>query len=414
MSRKLVYVFPGAMDMVAGSVFFVCQVRLAEGLAGSAVGVTGVITTWGIVYMLCCLLVGRWVTQHSVAWLLIAACGLTAAVAAGFILLPGKVAMYALVVAQGVATALFFPPVQFFLKRVDSGQANSAAYSAGIFTFSWSIGFALGPLVAGWLWQQEWIGWRGCHVFNGLVAMTLGAGVYLLKHHALVEALPPDTSADDSAHGSPERSRKATIDYSSMPDLAWMAWVFGGLGSFAFAASRSVFPISGVACGLSKLEMGAVLFIYCMAQAALAYVLRRSRLWMYRPLPLIAFGLVGVIGLTLFAVARSAPLFYCAAVCTGMYTGSTFFYLVFHSLVHATRSARYVAINEAVVGMTAIAAPYSAGRVADGLGVPFSYTAVAVLIGLAAITQALLHRQHTAAVRAASAGAPRRAGVGDL
>jgi len=406
MSRKLVYVFPGAMDMVVGSAFFVCQVRLAEGLADSAVGVTGVVTTWGVVYMLCCLLVGRWVTQRSVSWMLIAACGLTAAVAAGFILLPGKAAMYALLVAQGVATALFFPPVQFFLKRVDSGQDKNAAYSAGIFTFSWSIGFALGPLVAGWLWQQEWIGWRGCHVFNGFVAMALGVGVYLLKHHVLVEASPPVTSKDDPPQEPAKRPPKPAVDYSRLPDLAWMAWVFGGLGSVAFAATRWVFPVSGVACGLGKLEMGAVLFIHCMAQAGLAYALRRSRLWMYRPLPLIAFGLVGVIGLTLFAVARSAPLFYCAALCTGVYTGSTFFYLVFHSLVHPTRSAQYVAINEAVVGMTGIVAPFSAGYVADSLGLPVSYAAVAVLIGLAVIAQALLHRRHTPAVLAAGAGAP--------
>jgi hypothetical protein len=151
---------------------------------------------------------------------------------------------------------------------------------------------------------------------------------------------------------------------------------------------------------LSKPELGAVLFIHCVGQAALAYALRRSRLWMYRPLPLIAFGLVGVIGLTLFAVARSAPLFYCAALCTGVYTGSTFFYLVFHSLVHPTRSARYVAINEAVVGMTGIVAPFSAGCVADGLGLPVSYVAVAVLIGLAVIAQGVLHARHVAIVRA--------------
>jgi hypothetical protein len=152
--------------------------------------------------------------------------------------------------------------------------------------------------------------------------------------------------------------------------------------------------------------MGTVLFIYCMAQAAVAYALHRSRLWMYRPLPLIVFALAGVTGLTLFAVAPSAPLFYCAAACTGVYTGSTFFYLVFHSLVHPTRSAQYVAINEAVVGMTGIVAPYSAGHVADGLGLPFSYAAVAAMIGVAAIAQAILHSRHTATVRAAGAGAP--------
>ena len=153
---------------------------------------------------------------------------------------------------------------------------------------------------------------------------------------------------------------------------------------------------------MSKAELGAVLFIYCVAQAALAYGLRRSRLWMYRPLPLIAFGLAGVIGLTLLAVARSALVFYCAAVCTGVYTGSTFFYLVFHSLVHPTRSARYVAINEAVVGMTGIVAPFSAGCVADALGLEVSYAAVAVLIGLALIAQGVLHARHAAIVRAAA------------
>ncbi|MCD6365208.1 MAG: hypothetical protein J7M14_04970 [Planctomycetes bacterium] len=76
------------------------------------------------------------------------------------------------------------------------------------------------------------------------------------------------------------------------------------------------------------------------------------------------FGLIGLAGLALLALAGGdiAFVIFCAgAACLGIYTGSFSFYFVFHALSHPERSAMYVAINEAVVGITHVIGPAIGG-----------------------------------------------------
>ena len=54
--------------------------------------------------------------------------------------------MYFLGVIQGFATAFFFTPFQYFMKLLDANQNKSITHSTGLYTFSWSMGYALRPV----------------------------------------------------------------------------------------------------------------------------------------------------------------------------------------------------------------------------------------------------------------------------
>ncbi len=161
------------------------------GLSAPMVG--GVLTANAFAYMLSCQWVGRILSPRNAAPLLIIACLATAAVTAGFVILPGALCMYALMVALGCTTAFFFVPFQVFMKQVDQGKAKSVGFSTGLYTFSWSIGFALGPFIAGFLWTHG--GWKGTYLFCCAAALATTAGVYLLKRRAEVDPPNPPRAA---------------------------------------------------------------------------------------------------------------------------------------------------------------------------------------------------------------------------
>ena len=103
---------------------------------------------------------------------------------------------------------------------------------------------------------------------------------------------------------------------------------------------------------------------------------------MFRPGPAVGFAAFGLLGLAGFGVSLlpaidgievlTAPLrtigLYASVMCYGVFSGSFFFGLVFHSLVHPHRSARYVAVNETIVGICGVMGPIMAGALADSFG----------------------------------------------
>lgn len=178
----------------------------------------------------------------------------------------------------------------------------------------------------------------------------------------------------------------------TLPDLAWMGWLFSGIGCMAIRMITGLFPSSGVVFALPKDDQGFVLFVLSIAQAGVGLGLSRFRRWMYQPAPILVFGMFGVAGLYLFSTAHSTSSFALAAGCFGVYSGSFFYYLVFHSLAHPQRSGRYVSVNEAVVGLTSIAGPLLGGIVAERLALGTAYLLTAGVLVIAVSVQFTLHR----------------------
>ena len=128
---------------------------------------------------------------------------------------------------------------------------------------------------------------------------------------------------------------------------------------------------------------------------------------MFRPWPIAGFAVFGLIGLTGFCVSLlpavngvevlTVPLrifgLYASTACYGVFSGSFFFALVFHSLVHPHHSARYIAINETVIGICGIVGPVIAGVLADKFGfAAFPSVLIALVTGATVLQFIILKR----------------------
>jgi MFS family permease len=394
MKRFAIFLFPCLMDVILGGLLFVNANRIAD--AGhSAQAVTLVLVFWALPYVLASLAVGRWVTSGNAAALLISGSlgfvGLSAWLAG----VEGAGPIYALTAGTALAAALFFVSFQVFMKAVEGDRSRGIARSAALYTFSWSLGMATGPFVSGLIYDG--LGWRWCYALYGVLGLATAGGVWLLRRLAQ----PPAASEDlPEASADPLPPHVAAAgEYRGWPDLAPLAWVGAGVGIFAAHMIRALFPDTAGVYGLSKSEQGTVLGILCWMQAGVGLSFLRSRHWMYRVLPVGFFGVVGVAGLVLFGLSREAAGFYLAAGLYGAYAGSFFFYLVFHALVHPVRSSLYVAVNEMVVGATAVLGALFGGWIADHFGPDRPYLLAAMMVAGAVGLKIFVHRRHAATVR---------------
>ena len=380
------------MDMVGISVLFTGSVRMAES-GGSATAVASVFVISSLTYILVCRVLGRLVTPRNAVRIIIAATALTVLNAGAFVLLSGLRIMYLWLVVQAIATACFFVPFQVFMKALEQGRPAGISRSTALYTFSWSMGLCCGPFVSGYVW--ELFGWQWCHAVNAILAGTTAVAIFLLRHHGHAIA------AEDHGVANPVNDLYQPFDYSRLPDFAWLGWLCAGVGCFTFYTTFSLFPSTAQAYSIPKATQGMVLALVGGAQALTGLSLIRSRIWMYLVRPVILFGLPGMAGLLLFGSSRNVAFFCVAAICLGIYSGSFFFYLVFHSLVHPTHSTRYVTINESVVGICGIAGPLSSGLIADHLSLKAPYYVAAIMVASAVCFKALVHRKHTSQVREA-------------
>jgi MFS family permease len=384
MAAFLIYLFPAIMDMVLSAVLFMCMVSAAE-KGASADTVALMITFWAASYLISSLLIGQVVTKRNSAGLIMLSCAATAALSIVFTTTQNIWVLYGLLVMEGVAMATFFVPFQVFMRLVGEGRRRTINQSVGLYTFSWSMGYAAGPFIAGLMWQQ--LGWRASHLAIAGSAVFVGVMTYVLKQAARPAAQATEQALAGTTGGPPGR----VADYSRMPDLAWMGWVFSGLGCLAVRLMFGLFPSSAVAYQIPKFEQGLTLFVLSACQACFGLWLGRFFWWMYRPLPILMAGMLGVGSMVLFSVASAPWMFYLAAAGFGCYSGMFFFYLVFHSLVHPDRSARYVSVNEATVGLMSLTGPFVGGLIAARYTLRTSYLLTAALLLVAVATQAVIH-----------------------
>ena len=403
MTRFLIYLFPAITDVIVATAMFVCSNRLAD--AGrNRTEVAMVFTAWAVMYILSNQILARIVTSRNAAAMLIIANLLFTATAGAFVLLDeGIWPIYAIMGVLAVATALFFLPFQIFMKAAEPDQHQGVVRSVAMYTFSWSLGYASGPFIAGFIYQ--WLGWRWCFAFTGLLSLLTICGVQLLKHHAKYhhsEAVEPDQPPPDQPS-----SKAEAVNYHNMPDLTWLGWVVGFIGCLGIYSFLALLPSAGVVFAIPKSQIGSIIALLYVVQGLVGLTFLRGRTWMFRPWPLTGFAAFGLIGLVVYSVSLlptvgeaevfTVPLrifgLYASAMCYGVFSGSFFFGLVFYSLVHPHRSARYIAINEMIVGICGVIGPVMAGMLADRFGFAiFPAIMVAMIAGVAMLQFVALKR----------------------
>ena len=396
MTRFLIYLFPAVADVIIAATMFVCSNRLAdEGKSRTEVAM--VFAAWAAVYIITNQILARLITSRNAATMMIAANLLFTATAGVFVLVANVWAIYATMAVLAVASALFFLPFQVFMKAVEPDQHQGVVRSVAIYTFSWSLGFASGPFFAGFIYQG--LGWQWCFAFTGLLGLLTAIGVQLLKHHAKYHQSEDITPSQPSII-QPIRNAE-DVNYHTMPDLAWMGWMVCGVGCLGIYSFLSILPSVGVSYAIPKSQIGSIIALLYITQALTGLSLIRGKMWMFRPMPLLGFAAFGLVSLVCFSVALlpvidgvevfTVPLrtlgLYASVACYGVFSGSFFFGLVFHSLVHPLRSARYVAINETVVGICGVAGPIMAGTLADRFGFLAFPTVLIAMIAAVTVLQ---------------------------
>jgi MFS family permease len=383
MTRFLIFLFPAMMDVIAGLLLFVMPMRLAQDGYSSTI-VTAATSAWAISYLFSNHFIGMWTNRRNAAWLIILSGLSMVIISGGFVLFPGLVMMFVLMFIAGISTALFFAPFQFFMKIIGGEDNTGVVRSTALYTFSWSAGMAAGPFVAGYILQAH--SWEWCMALNALLSIIIMVGIYLLKHHA--EKHPHE---NQQASSPAPAVALADSSYSKMPDLVKMGWIACGLGIFAVFLIRSLFPKTAGVYSLSEFQAGMVLFLLSGSQALTGLCLFASKTWMYKFTPVSIFGCFGLVATVAFGLTHNVWGYYAAAVIFGIYSGTMFFYLVFHSLVHPSKAGRYVAVNEMVVGGCGIFGPLFGGILADKISMSTPYFASAVIILAALIYQSTVY-----------------------
>ena len=390
MSRYLIYVFPALMDVVIGAVLFV-TIERATGAKWSAFKIGMLACSWAGVYTVFSYLIGQIVTKRNAAWIIVLSAIVMLITSICFIVFPALNMQFLFASLTGLCGAMFFTPFQVFMRAVEDGKPAGVRRSTALYTFSWSFGMACGPFLSGFIIQ--WSNWRGCHIMNAVIGVIVGIGIYMMKHHAETHPKSAEVETAEAVETTEDKPEESTKEYADLPDLAWMGWVFAGVGCFSVAIIRSFFQYRAEPLGIPDAEQGTVLALVSFSQSFTALFLGRFHFWMYQRFMPFILTICGAVGLLIFGLTTNIYSFYTAAILYGFFSSSFFFYFVFHSLVHPERSTFYVSINEVVVGITGIAAPIIGGIIADRTNSAMPFLVMVPLLAIAAIVQFSVHNQ---------------------
>lgn len=369
MMRIVIYAFPMIVNFILGGMFFISAYRISQ--AGySGLVVTCTIAAWAFPYCITSLFMGGCKRSTTAVRLIMVGASAIGLGSIGFLIFEHIVAQFILIAWTGVASAIYCTPFQVFMKAIEPDGNAGVVRSTCLYTFSWSIGMAAGPFVFGIL------NWKMGFALNAILGFLMAAAVLLI--YLTCRNRPAASSKSISVNVN-------SVDYSKMPDLAWLGWIIAGCGTVAVSLVRTLVPYRSNLLEFGQLNSGLILAVVSCVQAFCVLLMLRGKYWMYRPYPMLAAGLTGLGGLLFFAFGTSVVTFYAGAVCYGVFSGFSYFYLVFHSLVHPLRSSRYVSINEIVVGVASIVGPFAGGIVADLAGADGTFKICALMIFLMAI-----------------------------
>ncbi len=371
--RYLIYLFPLVMDIAVSGILFIAAFRFSEAqvpawMVGSTMAV------WALIYTALAFAGGYIIKPEKSHRVLIGSSIGIALVSLGLLIFDGLYTQFLWLILTGSCGALFFTPFQMYMKRYIADNRSGIVRSTALYTGSWSLGFALGPLLFGLV-----------SVKSAFIC-CIAAGLLMALGFILLELVPKSSPSNDAAVEG-----KNSADYSRFPDMVLMGYLVGGMGCLVIALIRTMGPFRGVqALGFTKDQMGIIMCLVSFFQSFAGYMLFFSKDWMYKRINGLLLNLAGAAALLGFAFCSSFAGFAVSAVLFGIYAGCFFFFFVFHSLVHPTKSHRYVAGNETIVGATGIVGPLLGGAFITPASSHWIFIAGAFLVFAALAGQQLM------------------------
>ncbi|MBO5822547.1 MAG: hypothetical protein J6R86_06000 [Lentisphaeria bacterium] len=360
--KLVIYLFPVMINFIASGVFFYVTQRFVDAEASKMLTAM-VIPTWAITYCISNIIIGKIVTPKNAARLIVYGGMIIAASALGFIFLNQMLLLLlAWTGLLGIGFGFYCSSFQVWCRELEQNSASGIAMATGKYTMAWSLGFASGALTFGML--NAAIAFSICFAVGVLVA----AGVALIDLYLKKHPIAPAT------HSAPDVPSAADAIVSRFPDYAWVGWIVGGIVSLAVNQLRSMLQPHGAAIGIANLKetMAITLMTVSLVQGLTALFLVKSRIWMYKLLPLILIALTGAVSMACFCFVRSLPWFLITAVIYGIYSGCGYFIFVFYALANREKAGRNAAINEVSVSVVSIAGPMLGGLLVDMTGISWT------------------------------------------
>ena len=390
--RFLFYLMPGLVDMIIGVFFFVSAKRMANSGANSYM-IALTMTIWAVFYAVTSYLMGFIQNRRNAVKLLYGSLAVLYLSLFGLMLFSNLHLQYLFLVGTGIGCAMFFCPFQvvsgLFGKTVY--DLKSIARNTGLYTFSWSLGMAMGPFASGFVWGlfNEANGWRYCYgitilLLTIVVACNVVLGRFVKRR--LAEIGEDTGKSIDIEKEIPEEQRK-------LPDLMVTAWIFQAIGYIVIAMMRTYLPdYCTKELQMSTVHQGIVIAIISFAQAGTGFVCQWARRWPYRPWIPGGVALLACLAFVVFAFTGNWRYYALGALCLGIFSGVFCFLATFHGLMNPTKSARYIAVNETIVGLGSMFAPLLGGVLASTGNpvIPFYFCIVALIAAAATYAKGTL------------------------
>lgn len=285
-----------------------------------------------------------------------------------------------LVTVDGLAAALFYPPLLAWLGALTIANTRVLNRALSSFNLASCLGVMLGPLLIGHIWE-------GAGSSSFYVVAALGLVMMVL---VAVTPSSPETSATGAESETPSEPRASAGEIRRFVIVTRL----GNFGAnFAIAIVRTMFPKLGITLRFSAAVIGnAIVGIY-VAHLVLFWLAGRSSKWQYRSWVLWLGAPVGIVGMTLAAVARTPLAFTMAFAIAGVCSTVTWVTSLFYGM-HSRPEARgaSMATHEAIaVGGWAMG-PLLGGLAATWFDLRASFVLAAVVLLLAGLGQLVAWR----------------------
>ncbi|GAB4108080.1 MAG: hypothetical protein Kow001_03330 [Acidobacteriota bacterium] len=369
----MIYLFPFAVDIVVALLLFVGRHALAAQGASEAV-VASIPVAFGLGYTLSGPVMRRIIHPRRARLQMVMALGGLALAALVLAWNQEVLVTQALFALIPFTVSLFFNAFQSFMLGVSRARRRPLQLTVGLYTFSWALGFALGPFVCGLALRA--LTWSQTYYLAATASLVI-AGAAL----AVRSPQPVDSS------GHPDAVRSGAFG----PQLLVPGWLGLVIGLVGWLVIATYWPVIAEHRAVSPEERGLVEFSWGATLAVTALVLTLPRGWPYRPWLLAGFGMLAVSSLVVFGGADSTPGYLAGVALMGAYAATTFSFSLFHCLREAAKAASRVAVNEMMVGVSYLVGPLiAAGFHRNGEDFSAALARVAALVAAAVGVQTWL------------------------
>ena len=372
--RILFHLLPALVDIITGLFMFISAKRMADSGANSFL-IAATMAVWALFYAGTAFGLGYILTKRNAVKILLAGQTILFISLLGLVLMPEVTAQYFWLPGTGIGTASFYTSFQVVVKLFGKEEyaLESIARNTAVYTFSWSFGLASGPMLTAFVWGlfSTGTGWRYCYIITmGMVIFTMAC---LVLMNRFVKQRLVELGEEGEAAPLPE----IPPEQAKLPDLIIASWGIGILSGCVIAMMRTYIPdYCTKVLQMDTFKQGVVLALISYMQAFTGLACWKARRWPYRPWVFCTAAMLACLAMGIFFFSSGWGAYLIGACLLGIFYGICYFMFTFHALINPVKTARYVAGNETIVGLTSTCAPVLGGVLAMQCGdarVPFLF-----------------------------------------